>query len=299
MKKTASFLAAALLGLGLLASSPAAAADTTIVTGKVMSTVTRAPNVHFNGVVEEVLVTPGQHVAVGDPILKYSLQDEARRSLQREVRQGPGTENKRAEVLELQRQLVQARAQRDRASALASKGLGSSQTSGRMELDVTTINGRIDLARAIIAKAETNFAVRLEELSDYFNTEITEGMTLPPYLYLKSPIDGYVLSINSELNPGATFKSGIAPIVIGKLDPMRIKVPVYEADLSLVHVGDDARVEIPTLNDRKYQATVTEIAWVANDMNVAQASYYNVELSIPNPDLALKPGFKAVVRFGR
>ena len=33
-------------------------------------------------------------------------------------------------------------------------------------------------------------------------------------------------------------------------------------------------------------------------MNVANPSYYTVEITVPNPDLELKPGFKAVVRFG-
>ena len=37
--------------------------------------------------------------------------------------------------------------------------------------------------------------------------------------------------------------------------------------------------------------------WLSTDMNVANPSYYNVELTVPNPDLILKPGFKAVVRF--
>ena len=32
-------------------------------------------------------------------------------------------------------------------------------------------------------------------------------------------------------------------------------------------------------------------------MNVGNPSYYTVELTVPKPDLELKPGFKAVVRF--
>ena len=33
-------------------------------------------------------------------------------------------------------------------------------------------------------------------------------------------------------------------------------------------------------------------------MDVAQPSYYTVELTVPNSQLELKPGFKALVRFG-
>ena len=64
-------------------------------------------------------------------------------------------------------------------------------------------------------------------------------------------------------------------------------------------VGDKAKVEIPSLHNKQFEATVTQIAWFSNDMNVSSPSYYNVEMSIPNPNLDLKPGFKAVVRFGK
>ncbi|MBQ1539560.1 MAG: efflux RND transporter periplasmic adaptor subunit, partial [Desulfovibrio sp.] len=75
-------------------------------------------------------------------------------------------------------------------------------------------------------------------------------------------------------------------------------VPVYEGDIGAVKVGDKAVVQIPSLQDRKFEATVKDIDWISSDMNVASASYYTVKLTIPNPDLLLKPGFKAVVRFG-
>jgi HlyD family secretion protein len=42
---------------------------------------------------------------------------------------------------------------------------------------------------------------------------------------------------------------------------------------------------------------VNEISWVSNDMSVSNPSYYSVEITVPNPNLELKPGFKAVVRF--
>ena len=56
-------------------------------------------------------------------------------------------------------------------------------------------------------------------------------------------------------------------------------------------------MEIPSLGNRKFTGTVNEISWVSNDMSVGSPSYYTVELTVPNPDLELKPGFKAVVRF--
>lgn len=91
--------------------------------------------------------------------------------------------------------------------------------------------------------------------------------------------------------------AGSAPVQVGQLNPVLIQVPVYEADISAIKKEDTAEVEIPSLDNKKFAATVSEISWVSTDMNVANPSYYTVELTVPNPDLELKPGFKAVVRF--
>lgn len=281
----------------LVQAVPVKAAETTILTGKVRTTVTRSPSVHFNGVVDEVLVKPGDRVTRGQPILRYVLQDEARRALQREVNNGANTETMHSQMIDLKRQLAQATAQRNKARSLAASGLGSNQASDRMQYDVTSLEERIALIEISIKKAQDNFNLRLDELSDYFNTPIQEGQPLPEYLYLKSPIDGFVLSIATTMNPGATFNGGFQPVSIGQLDPILIQVPVYEAEVSALQLGDTAKVEIPSLGNRNFTGTITEIAWVSNQMDVAQASYFNVELTIPNPDLELKPGFKAVVRF--
>lgn len=278
-------------------SAQAYAEQTTILTGKVRTTVTRQPAVHFNGIVENVMVSPGEHVTKGQPIFCYTLQNEARRNLQREVNQGASTESMRAQVLDLSSRLAQVQAQRNKARSLAASGLGSSQASDRLQYDVQSLENRIALTKASIAKAQGNFDMRLKELSGYFDMPIQEGQVLPELLYLKSPIDGYVLSIAPSMNPGATFGAGAMPVSIGQMDPMLIQVPVYEAEVSSLKLGDEATVEIPSLNNKSFKATITEIAWVSNQMEVSQASYFNVELTIPNPSLELKPGFKAVVRF--
>ena len=148
-----------------------------------------------------------------------------------------------------------------------------------------------------IQKSEQNFAARLEELSGYFGTPIKEGERLPASLTLTSPIDGYVLSLDATLNPGSLLAAGTTPVRVGRLDPVLIQVPVYEAEISGIKAGDSVEVEIPSLNNKKFNGTVNEISWVSNDMSVSNPSYYTVELTVPNPGLELKPGFKAVVRF--
>ena len=284
-------------GAALAAESGSIGAGATILTGKVVTTVTRGVPVPFHAVVDEVLVKPGQAVDKGAPLMRYHMQEEAERVLQREVTTGAGTEDLKGQVLDLERRLAETAAQRNKARQLAASGLGSAQASSRLEDDVHSLQRRIDLLRVTIQKTEKNFSARLEELSGYFGKPIKEGENLPAELTLTAPIDGYVLSLDATLYPGSLLGAGAAPIRVGRLDPVLIQVPVYEAEISGIKAGDSVEVEIPSLNSKKFAGTVNEISWVSNDMSVSNPSYYTVELTVPNPGLELKPGFKAVVRF--
>ncbi len=272
-------------------------AGATILTGKVVTTVTRAIPVPFNAVVDDVLVKPGQAVDKGAPLMRYHLQEEAERVLQREVTTGAATEDLKGQVLDLERRLAETAAQRNKARQLAASGLGSAQASSRLEDDVHSLQRRIELLKVTIQKSEKNFSARLEELSGYFGTPIKEGERLPASLTLTSPIDGYVLSLDATLYEGSLLAANSTPIRVGKLDPVLIQVPVYEAEVSGIKAGDSVEVEIPSLNGKKFVGKVNEISWVSSDMSVSNPSYYSVEITVPNPSLELKPGFKAVVRF--
>lgn len=286
-----------LLALTLFLLPAYALGAETILTGKVVTTVSRPVPMPFNSIVEEVLVKPGDAVLVGSALMRYRLQDEAERALQREVTMGAGTEQLKGQILDIQRQLATVMADRNKTRQLVTSGLGSRQALARMEENVETLKRRIDLTREIVRKNESNFKIRLSELSGYYGQPIKEGAQLPQQLILTSPISGYVLSVAPALNPGQLLMAGSAPIQVGQLNPVLIQVPVYEAEINSIHVGDTAIVEIPSLDNRRFEGIVNEISWISTDMNVANPSYYTVELTVPNPDLILKPGFKAIVRF--
>jgi multidrug efflux pump subunit AcrA (membrane-fusion protein) len=270
----------------------------TILTGKIVTTVTRAVPMPFNSIVDEVLVKPGDAVAKDAPLMRYHLQEEAERILQREVTTGADTEETRGQMLNMERQLAETVAQRNKAQQLAAAGLGSHQASARLEDDVRSLKQRIDLLNATIRKRESIFADRLKELEGYFGVPVRTGEQLPPKLTLTSPIQGHVLSLSGAVNPGALLNAGTTPIQVGQLDPVLIQVHVYEAEITGIRLGDTATVEVPSLGNKSFTAVVTEISWISTDMNVSNPSYYMVELQVPNHDLELKPGFKTVVHFG-
>lgn len=287
-----------LLAFLLLSASDAFADEpSTILTGKVVTTVSRGVPMPFNAIVEEVLVKPGDPVEEGTPLMRYKLQEEAERTLQRELTNGAGTENQKGQVLDLERELANITAERNKTRQLVASGLGSRQALHRLEDTVTSIKSRIELLRSTIHKVESNYQARLKEIEKYYGQTIREGADLPETLLLTSPIRGYVLAIARELNPGQLIGAGAPAVQVGQLNPVLVQIPVYEAEINTIHVGDTAEVEIPSLDNRKFKGIVSEISWISNDMNVANPSYYNVEVTVPNPDLILKPGFKAIVRF--
>lgn len=290
------------LSLPLIAPVPcawAASAQATVLSGKVVTTVTRAEALPFNAIVDEVLVKPGEEIQAEAPLMRYHLPEEAERLLQKEVTLGAGTEEMRGQVLDLERRLAEAIAQRNKTRQLVASKLGSAQALGRLEGDVTSLQQRIALMRTTIKKTEASFAGRLDELSGYFGSKITEGCILPHNLVLSAPIGGYVLSVASNLYPGTLLPAGTQPISVGQLNPMLIQVQVYEGELNRIKEGDVAMVQIPSLQDKEFNAQVSKIAWTSGDMNVGNPSFYTVELTVPNPTLELKPGFKAVVHFNK
>lgn len=289
-------LALAVFCLGCMA--PAWAADTaTVLSGKAITTVTRAVPFPFNAVVDEVLVAPGDAVVAGQALVRYHLQEEAERVLQREVTLGAGTEELRTQVLSMERTLAEVSAQRNKTRQLVSSKLGSAQALRRLEDDVSSLQQRIALNRAAIERQEATFQARLKELSGYYGTDIGDRRDLPKTLVLTAPVAGRVLSVSSQLHADSLQAEGAALITIGQMDPMLIQVQVYEADLHRIKEGDSATVEIPSLGNKKFTGHVTKIAWESDNMDVSKPSYYAVELSVPNPDMDLRPGFKAIVYF--
>ncbi|MBO4369490.1 MAG: hypothetical protein J5803_05270, partial [Desulfovibrio sp.] len=194
-----------LLFLGVLLSAlffpPAlvsAEDNETILTGKVLSTVMRSEPMPFHAVVDEVCVKPGDPVRKGMPLLRFHLQGEAARMLQKELTRGSDTEELRSKILELEREQARLEAQCKKNRQLVSSGLGSRQALLRQENEVKALVERIGLLRKTIQKAEESFRGRLAELESYFGVPLKEGMLLPDTsLLLPAPIDGYVLSVAS------------------------------------------------------------------------------------------------------
>ena len=133
-----------------------------------------------------------------------------------------------------------------------------------------------------------------EVLSSLVGTSLKPGQ-VPREVSLKAPCSGYVIWVNPEMREGAELSPLPAAFQVGVMDPMLLRAQAFEIEALQVKIGQKAEVTLDALPGRKFQATVSRVAWSSVATGPEQPAYYEVELKVPNPDLDLKEGLKARV----
>lgn len=280
----------------LLPALPALGAESTAVSGKLYCPVTRVETLPFTGIVESVDVTPGKQVKKDEALVRYVLEEKAAITLEKELAWGANTEELRGQIVDLERQVLALRGDITTSRQLVSSKLGSRSTLQQQEETLAALNRRIHLLREAVGKQEEVHKLRLTELETIFNQPI-KGKKLSNELTVISPMDGYVLSVAEQAQAGALLNANTVLAEIGSMDPMLVRVQVFENEAVKLKVGAGAVVRIPSLQDREYPGKISQIAWTPQTLQPDSPSYYNVQLEVPNADLALKQGLKALVRF--
>ncbi len=142
---------------------------------------------------------------------------------------------------------------------------------------------RIDQARGRLGEAGAALALATTRLG---------------YAELVSPVAGLVMSKNIEA--GEQVAAGTPIVTIGELENVWVRAYISETDLGRVRVGQKARVTTDTWPDKAYEGTVTFISPEAEftPKNVQTQKervklVYRVKITIPNPNMELKPGMPA------
>jgi multidrug resistance efflux pump len=134
-----------------------------------------------------------------------------------------------------------------------------------------------------------------EILSRLLGSSVMSGQ-IPREVALKAPISGNIIWVNPEVRVNAELPPMPAAFQVGVMDPMLVRGQAFEIEALQIKVGDQAEVTLDSLPGRKYQAEVSRISWspiAIGSTAIDQPAYYEVELTVPNPDLALKEGLKA------
>lgn len=118
---------------------------------------------------------------------------------------------------------------------------------------------------------------------------------------IRSPLDGLVLMRAAD--PGEITTAGGALLVVADLHTVTLTVYIPEDRYGQIYLGQELSVTVDSFPGKTYIGQVTYISDQAeftprNALTVQgrKDTVYAVKLTIPNPDLDLKPGMPADVK---
>ncbi len=117
---------------------------------------------------------------------------------------------------------------------------------------------------------------------------------------IRSPLDGIVLMRAAD--PGEITTAGGSLLVVADLSTVTMTVYVPESQYGQIYLGQDLPVTVDSFPGNIYPGIVTHIADEAEftprnaqTIQNRKNTVYAVKLSIPNPNMDLKPGMPADV----
>ena len=110
---------------------------------------------------------------------------------------------------------------------------------------------------------------------------------------VRAPFDGIVTARN--VDPGSLNVPGTVLMEVGQLDPVYVNTGIAGEDLRYVHRGTPVIVTLGGLPGREWRGTVEYLNLAANPGSLV----YQARIPIANPDLALRGGAVATVKFAR
>lgn len=106
------------------------------------------------------------------------------------------------------------------------------------------------------------------------------------YSTLEAPFSGYITM--RYLDPGAMVTPTSTPpiLTLMKIDELRVQVNIVEQDIHYIRLHQKAEFSVDSFPGRVFQGEVNRFAHAVDPLSRTLL----VEIDIPNPDLALKPG---------
>lgn len=140
------------------------------------------------------------------------------------------------------------------------------------------------------AEAEKSFATSELRAAETRLQALGSGAGGGGGLALTSPMDGTVLEVRARM--GQPVGPTDTLVLVGGIDPVWLRVDIYERDVAHVHAGDEARVTTVAYPDRVFSGHVD---YVASALDPERRTL-DARIVLDNADGALRPGMTAAAR---
>ncbi len=205
-----------------------------------------------------------------------------------------------AQVEGMEAALAQLRAQRDNPQALEARADEAIAALAQAEARVLLVRAQVD---GLKAGATPEELTALEARVDQARAALEALRSQRGDMEVAAPIKGTVTSL--PVRPGEVVAPGATIATVADLHNVRLTIYVPGPQLGRVALGQAAQVRVDSHPGRVFEGRVTHIADTAefvprNVTTVEERAslVYAVEVSLDNPDGALKPGMPADATLG-
>jgi multidrug efflux pump subunit AcrA (membrane-fusion protein) len=276
---------------------PAAAAEEDAGhTGKVFCPVIHNIPFEYAGMLEEVLVSPGDRVTKGQVLARYRLKEETVLDILSYLDLRRSIIGTKIELIRNDREIATVREEYEGVRRLSVAQMGSADRLNRLKNTLALLNRQGALLQEREQMEMRTLAARRRVVERKLGKSV-EDENVPEYGELRSPLDGEVVLVHPSLRKGMILDPFSHAISVARTHPMEVRTRVYEADVPDLRIGGKAVVRIPSLDDLACDGVITYIDRSPEDMTVGRPSYYGVRVEIGNEDGRLRAGFKATVHF--
>ncbi len=178
----------------------------------------------------------------------------------------------------------------------------------KLELDRIKILTDKGLASQVdMDNAQTNYDATLAQMNTVRAQIQQQRASLSSVQYdvskttINAPMSGTVTQLNNEEGEkvlGTSFNIGSQIMTISDLNSMECQVEVGETDVTLVKLGDTARIEIDAFPGKTFTGYVYEIANTAKAKNTGtqeEVVNFIVKIRVNKEDYELRPGMSCTV----
>ncbi len=207
----------------------------------------------------------------------------------------------RAAVATEDAQLARWQSEFDRVVQLAESGAVTRKVADetRAQLDASKsgreeVLARIEVSEAVqqeteaaLEKAKSD-ALAIRSQLAVAQAEERRLAAMLDYATIRAPYDGVAVERNAHTGHLVNAGSGEQrpPLVVMRLDPVRVIVDVPEIDAVRIQPGAQVELRTPSSPDQSHIGTVTRIAWSLNDTSRTMKA----EIDVPNPTGSWRPG---------
>jgi Cu(I)/Ag(I) efflux system membrane fusion protein len=128
------------------------------------------------------------------------------------------------------------------------------------------------------------------EQLDKLDKEYDQTQKIPTHIDITSPISGIV--VRKNIYEGGYVQTGDTPYTIADLGTLWLQARIYEDDVPLVKVGDEADVVVDAMPNEAFKGKVTFLAYQLDPQTRTLAG----RVEVGNPELKLRPGMFAEAR---